>query len=77
MFPTNAYRNWVSFFRRVPRARFVFAAAGDEQKRVNARWLCLRLRYQLEAHECDALQDILNDDERLAAGYELLQPFAG
>ncbi len=44
-------------------------------KRVNVRWLCLRLPDQLEPHECAALQDILNDDERLAAGYELLQRF--
>jgi len=29
----------------------------------------------LESHERDALHDILNDDERLAAGYELLQRF--
>jgi hypothetical protein len=33
----------------------------------------LRPPEQLEPHECDALHDILNDDERLAAGYELLQ----
>ena len=44
-------------------------------KRVNVRWLCLRPPEQLESHECDALHDILNDDERLAAGYELLQRF--
>jgi len=29
----------------------------------------------LEPYECDALHDILNDAERLAAGYELLQRF--
>ena len=44
-------------------------------KRVNLRWLCLRPPQQLQPHECDALQEILNDDERLAAGYELLQRF--
>jgi transposase len=44
-------------------------------KRVNVRWLCLRPPDQLEPHECGALQDILNEDERLAAGYELLQRF--
>ena len=44
-------------------------------KRVNLRWLCLRPPHQLQPHECDALHDILNDDERLAAGYELLQRF--
>jgi hypothetical protein len=41
-------------------------------KRVNVRWLCLRPPGQLEPYELDALQDILNDDERLAAGYQLL-----
>jgi transposase len=44
-------------------------------KRVNLRWLCLRPPNQLQPHECDALQDLLNEDERLAAGYELLQRF--
>lgn len=44
-------------------------------KRVNLRWLCLRPPSQLQPHECDALQDVLNEDERLAAGYELLQRF--
>ena len=44
-------------------------------KRVNLRWLCLRPPAQLQPHECDALQDVLDDDERLAAGYELLQRF--
>ncbi len=44
-------------------------------KRVNVRWLCLRPPHQLEPHERDALHDILNDDERLAASYELLQRF--
>jgi transposase len=44
-------------------------------KRVNLRWLCLRPPQQLQQHECDALHEILNDDERLAAGYELLQRF--
>ena len=44
-------------------------------KRVNLRWLSLRPPQQLQPHECDALQDILNDDEWLAAGYELLQRF--
>jgi transposase len=44
-------------------------------KRVNVRWLCLRPPNQLELHECDALQEILNDDERLATGYDLLQRF--
>jgi transposase len=44
-------------------------------KRINVRWLCLRPPGQLEPHECDALQNILADDDRLAAGYELLQRF--
>jgi transposase len=44
-------------------------------KRVNIRWLCLRPPNQLEPHERDALQEVLADDERLAAGYDLLQRF--
>ena len=44
-------------------------------KRVNVRWLCLRPPEQLEPHEKDALQEILDGDERLATGYELLQRF--
>jgi len=44
-------------------------------KRVNVRWLCLRPPGQLEPYECEALHDILNNDERLAAGYELRQRF--
>ncbi|TME23124.1 MAG: transposase [Chloroflexi bacterium] len=39
------------------------------------RWLCLRPPDQLDAIERDALQEILEDDERLAFGYELLQRF--
>jgi transposase len=39
------------------------------------RWLCLRPPEQLEQHERDALEDILDDDERLAHGYGLLQRF--
>jgi hypothetical protein len=44
-------------------------------KRVNVRRLCLQPLNQLEPHECDALQEILNEDEQLAAGYDLLQRF--
>jgi len=44
-------------------------------RRVNVRWLCLRPPDQLEPYERDALQDILDDDERLASGYDLLQRF--
>jgi transposase len=39
------------------------------------RWLCLRPPNQLEPHEHDALEDIPADDDRLAAGYDLLQRF--
>jgi transposase len=42
---------------------------------VNVRWLCLRPPDQLNEAERDALQGILNEDERLACGYELLQRF--
>jgi transposase len=38
-------------------------------KRVDVRWLCLRPPHQLDQSERDALQEILDDDERLAAGY--------
>jgi transposase len=44
-------------------------------KRVNVRWLCLHPPDQLEPYECDALRAILNEDDRLAAGYELLGRF--
>jgi len=44
-------------------------------KRVNVRWLCLRPPHQLEPYELDALRDILEGDERLALGYDLLQRF--
>src|SRR5215218_4870919 len=44
-------------------------------KRVNVRWLCLRPPDQLEPHEREALEDILADDDRLTAGYDLLQRF--
>jgi len=44
-------------------------------KRVNVRWLCLRPPDQLDTVERDALQEILEDDQRLAFGYELLQRF--
>jgi hypothetical protein len=41
-------------------------------KRVNARWLCLRKPDQFEPYELTPLHDILEGDERLAIGYELL-----
>jgi transposase len=44
-------------------------------KRVNVRWLCLRPPDQLDRDECNALQEILLEDERLNAGYTLLQQF--
>ena len=44
-------------------------------KRVNVRWLCLRPPDQLDHNEREALQEILEDDERLACGYDLLQRF--
>ena len=45
--------------------------------RVHVRWLCLRPPHQLSHHERDALRIILEDDERLACGYQLLQCFRG
>ena len=44
-------------------------------KRVNVRWLCLRPPDQLDRDECNALEEILLEDERLNAGYMLLQQF--
>jgi transposase len=44
-------------------------------KRVNVGWLCLRPPEQLEAHEREALERVLAEDERLARGYALLQRF--
>jgi len=44
-------------------------------RRFNVRWLCLRPPNQLDQHEREALQAFLDDDERLAAGYQLLQRF--
>ena len=44
-------------------------------KRVNVRWLCLRPPEQLDHNERRALQEILDGDERLASGYDLLQRF--
>jgi transposase len=42
---------------------------------VNVRWLCLRPPDQLNDVERGALEEILNEDERLACGYRLLQRF--
>jgi Transposase len=44
-------------------------------KRANLRWLCLRPPDQLDQHERNALEEILMEDERLNAGYMLLQRF--
>jgi transposase len=39
------------------------------------RWLCLPPPQQLDQNEHEALQDALENDERLASGYQLLQRF--
>ncbi len=44
-------------------------------KRLNVRWLCLRPPDQLDKDELNALEEILAEDERLNAGYTLLQRF--
>src|SRR5207302_2861329 len=44
-------------------------------RRVNVRWSCLRPPDQLEEYEREALKSVLADDERIAAGYQLLQRF--
>lgn len=46
-------------------------------KRFSLRWLCLRPPQQLDHEEYTALQTALEDDDRLAAGYHLLQRFRG
>jgi transposase len=37
--------------------------------------LCLRLPDQLDEYERETLEDVVADDERIAAGYQLLQRF--
>jgi transposase len=44
-------------------------------RRFNVRWLCLRPPHQLDQHERDALQNVLENDDRIATGYQLLQRF--
>ncbi len=44
-------------------------------KRFSLRWLCLRPPHQLDREEREALQIALEEDERLAVGYRLLQRF--
>jgi transposase len=44
-------------------------------KRLNVRWLCLRPPAQLDRDECTALDELLLNDERVNAGYQLLQRF--
>jgi transposase len=45
------------------------------QRKVNVRWVCLRPPNQLDQYERNVLQDVLAEDERIAAGYQLLQRF--
>jgi transposase len=45
------------------------------RRRVNVRWLCLRPPDQLDEYEREVLEDVLADDERIAAGHHLLQRF--
>ncbi len=45
------------------------------RRRVNVRWLCLRPPSQLDDEERAVLESVLADDDRIAAGYELLQRF--
>jgi transposase len=44
-------------------------------KRVNVRWLCLRPPDQLDQEKRKALDDVLMNDDRLNAGYQLLRGF--
>src|SRR5262249_9159715 len=46
-------------------------------KRLGFRWLCLRPPHQLNHEEHDALQRALEEGERIATGYRLLQRFRG
>jgi transposase len=39
------------------------------------RWLCLRPPHQLDQYEREALHEVLDHDEHLATGYQLLQRF--
>ena len=43
------------------------------QRKVNVRWVCLRPPNQLDQYERNVLEDVLAEDEHIAAGYELLQ----
>ena len=47
----------------------------QKTRRFSVRWLCLRPPDQLKPEEQSALQQILDDDADLAAGYRLLQRF--
>lgn len=47
------------------------------RERFSLRWLCLRPPQQLDYEEYTALQIALEEDDRLAAGYRLLQRFRG
>jgi transposase len=44
-------------------------------RRMSVRWLCLRPPSQLKPHETAALERLLESDEDLASGYQLLQRF--
>ncbi|HLJ67531.1 MAG TPA: ISL3 family transposase [Chloroflexota bacterium] len=46
-----------------------------KMQRFSVRWLCLRPPDQLKSEESLALQQILEEDTRLATGYDLLQRF--
>jgi transposase len=46
-----------------------------KRRRLSVRWLCLRPPDQLKSDESLALQQLLEEDARLATGYELLQRF--
>jgi transposase len=61
--------------RPPPESRHSRRRGRPRVKRVNVRWLCLRPPDQLDRDECNALEEILLDDERLNAGYPLLQQF--
>ena len=52
-------------------------ASSASRKRDSARAVCRceSATYHLDEHEREALQDVLDNDERLATGYQLLQRF--
>lgn len=46
-----------------------------KRRRLSVRWLCLRPPDQLEPHERQALEHLLDDDPELATAHDLLQRF--